>query len=224
MISVFHLSSTGYLSPRRLTRAHSLFLNVLFMKLPVNIVGVTVVKRINIKCISHNIYSQYKSNSLYRTIIEIFCGTSGYGISRYVRRQRHVVTRRISLAPMSQWVMTWVSAVWEHLSRSQGARRPAAMAAAAVAQPYFYLSISVIGACSISHVTLSTRDRCSRPSFHARRLRDWTRARMQIYTFTATWWMMYWHQDRVWIFCSSKNTRRLYNIEHLTVDSVSLKK
>lgn len=38
------------------------------------------------------------------------------------------------------------------------------MVAAAVAQPYFYLSISVIGACSISHVTVSTRDRLSRPS------------------------------------------------------------
>lgn len=39
-----------------------------------------------------------------------------------------------------------------------------AVVAAAVAQPYFYLSISVIGACSISHVTVSTRDRLSRPS------------------------------------------------------------
>lgn len=34
-------------------------------------------------------------------------------------------------------------------------------AVAAVAQAYFYLSISVIGACSISHVTLSTRNRFS---------------------------------------------------------------
>lgn len=32
-------------------------------------------------------------------------------------------------------------------------------------RPYFYLSISVIGACSISHVTVSTRDRPSPARF-----------------------------------------------------------
>lgn len=58
----------------------------------------------------------------------------------------------------ARW-LTCARALWD-----RGAVEARRSSAAAVAQPYFYLSISVIGACSISHVTVSTRDRLSRPS------------------------------------------------------------
>lgn len=51
--------------------------------------------------------------------------------------------------------------MWEHRARSEGARSAGGGGGLAI---FLFVDLSVIGACSISHVTLSTRDRLSRPS------------------------------------------------------------